>query len=109
MVVTDENEMEGVEYRKKLVRKLCLERWAPNDAVNRVKMFKDVVDLNPEELDLVVEKACTVMTSKMASQNPMDIPPLVFQVSCAQRFLTFSFFKIPLVNGSLVRKARVSL
>ena len=109
MVVTDETEMEGVEYRKKLVRKLCLERWAPNDAVNRVKMFKDVVDLNPEELDLVVEKACTVMTSKMASQSPMDIPPLVFQVSCAQRFLTFSFFKIPLVNGSLVRKARVSL
>ena len=108
MVVTDETEMEGVEYRKKLVRKLCLERWAPNDAVNRVKMFKDVVDLNPEELDLVVEKACTV-ASKMASQNPMDIPPLVFQVSCAQRFLTFSFFKIPLVNGSLVRKARVSL
>ena len=82
MVVTDDDEMEGVEYRKKLVRKLCLERWAPTDAVSRVKMFKDVVDLNPEELDLVVEKACTVMTSKLAGQNPMDIPPLVFQVSC---------------------------
>ena len=57
---------------------MCLDRWAPADAVNLVKMFKDVVDLRPDELDMVVEKACTVMTTKMV-QTPMDIPPLVYQ------------------------------
>ena len=79
LFVTDEDEMEGQDYRDKILRKMCLDRWAPNDSVHLVQMFRDVANLTPEELDMMMEKTCSVMTAKL-HQSPEEIPPLVYQV-----------------------------
>ena len=105
IVSTSDDELEGSEYRQKLVRKLCLDRWAPSDAINLVKMFKDVVDLRPDELDMVVEKACSVMTTRL-NQTPMDIPPLVYQTLVLCRGTSASQMMpstLPRLIGALAR------
>lgn len=75
---------DGREFRKKFVRKLCQERWWPKGDVPRlVSLFKDIESLAAPEVDVVVEKACSVLSSLFKSHSASmadHAPPLVYQI-----------------------------
>ena len=73
------NIIEGKLWRKNLVRKLCIDNWREEDATNIIKMFGDIADLCPDEIDMIVEKACS-MLSKVNNTSNENGPPLLFQV-----------------------------
>ena len=73
------NIMDGKVWRKTLVRKLCIDNWREEDATNIIKMFCDISDLGPEEIDMIVEKACTLLSKDNSTSND-NAPSLLFQV-----------------------------
>ena len=81
MVVDSEdpgNTLEGKLWRKNLIRKLCINNWRDEDSTAIVKMFSEVSDLETDEMDMIVEKACTMLTKINRSEE--SGPPLLFQL-----------------------------
>ena len=82
MVVTSDdpgNIVDGKLWRNNLIRKLCIDNWREEDVTAIIKMFCDVPDLGGDEMYMIVEKACT-MISKINSTSEENVPPLLFQV-----------------------------
>ena len=82
MVVSSEdtgNTMDGKTWRKNLIRKLCIDNWREEDATAIITMFSDISGLCGDEVDMIVEKACTVL-SKINGRSEENVPPMVFQL-----------------------------
>ena len=73
------NNLDGKLWRTNLIRKLCIDNWREQDATAIIKMFGDISDLTSDEMYMIVEKACT-MISKLNSTSEENGPPLLFQL-----------------------------
>ena len=69
MVVTSDdpgNTLDGKVWRNNLIRRLCIDNWREEDVTAIIKMFCDVPDLGVDAMSMIVEKACTMMSSLTA-------------------------------------------
>ena len=73
------NIIEGKVWRKTLLRKLCIDNWKEENATNIVKMLSDISDLETDEIDMIVEKACTLLSKNNNTSND-NCPSLLFHV-----------------------------